>query len=71
MGGVEIFSLFIEPGAEAHQFAVGGGDGFAGDVVAEHGDAAADAALELVRHDDLLIGALLEEFEWTAEWEAE
>lgn len=71
MGGVEILSLFIEPGAEAHQFAVGGGDGFAGDIVAEHGDAAADAGLEFVRHNDLLFGALLEEFEWAAERETE
>ena len=66
MGGIKIFALLVEPGTEAHQFAIGGGDGFAGDVVAEHGGALADECVEVLGMYDLLLWSLFEEIERTA-----
>ena len=66
MGGIKIFALFIEPGTEAHQLTIGSGDGFAGDVVAEHGGALPDQCIEVLGMYDLLLWSLFEEIERTA-----
>lgn len=63
VGGIKVPALFIEPGAEAHQLAIGGRDGFAGDIIAEHGGAAADMRVEFMGEDDLVLGTLCEQFE--------
>ncbi len=54
MGGIKVSALLVEPGAETHQLAIGSSDGFAGDVVAKHGGAAADMGIEFMGEDDLV-----------------
>lgn len=70
MGGVKEVAFFVDPGAEVHEFAVGGGDVFAGDVITNHGYDPAHVFFH-IGGEDIGFDGGIHEVEGRAEGEAE